>query len=189
MSDPQPLVDTILLLFERRGDSGYGRECVSQREHALQCAALAQAGGADDALVAAALLHDIGHLLHDLDDDAPERSIDDFHERLGAKWLADHAPAAVVEPVLLHVAAKRYLCAVESAYFDILSPASRVSLRLQGGPMTQQEVEGFESRQYWREAVRLRRWDDEAKVAGAPTPSLEDLRGTLERALSGRQQT
>ncbi len=182
-SDSTATVATILQLFAKRGASEYGGEAVTQLEHALQCAALAQAANAPDTLVAAALLHDIGHLLHDLPDEAPDQGIDDVHERLGAEWLAEHAPAAVVEPVRLHVAAKRYLCAVNAGYLERLSESSRVSLALQGGPMTPAETAEFEQNPHWRDAVRLRCWDDEAKVVGAVTPSLEDLRGTLEASL------
>ena len=180
----KPTADTIIELFERRGPAEYGGESVSQLEHALQCAALAQAAGSSDELVAAALLHDVGHLLHDLGEDAAERGVDDVHERLGAEWLAAHTPPAVVEPVRLHVAAKRYLCAVNSAYYDRLSEGSRVSLQLQGGPMSPPEVEAFRRLPYWKEAAQLRQWDDGAKTPGAPTPTLENLRGVLEKALA-----
>ena len=182
-SDKSPTVETILELFARRGGAEYGGERVSQLEHALQCAALAQAAGASDELVAAALLHDIGHLLHDLGEDAAERGVDDAHERLGAEWLAAHAPQAVVEPVLLHVPAKRYLCAVNPAYYERLSAPSRLSLSLQGGPMSPAEVYEFRTNPYWREAAQLRQWDDGAKAPGARTPALEDLRGLLEGVL------
>ena len=105
--------NVVATLFQSRGDSEYGGEGVSQREHALQAALLAQHAGANEALVAAALLHDIGHLLHDLPDDAPEQSIDDVHENRAAAWLTRHFGPHVTEPVRLHVAAKRYLCAVD----------------------------------------------------------------------------
>ncbi|MCB1019544.1 MAG: HD domain-containing protein [Acidobacteria bacterium] len=186
MSDPGQVVNEILELFRRRGGSEYGGENVTQLEHALQCAALAQAEQAEDTLVAAALLHDVGHLLHDLDDDAPDRGVDDLHENLGAAWLKNRAPAAVSEPVRLHVDAKRYLCASEPAYYDTLSEPSRVSLRLQGGPMTAEQRAEFERNPFWRDGLRLRRWDDEAKVVDAVTPSLEDLRESLVRALGER---
>ena len=181
------IVDEIFSLFADRGDSEYGGENVTQIEHALQCAALATAEGASDSLVTAALLHDMGHLLHDLPDDAPDHGIDDVHERLGAAWLAKRAPASVVEPVRLHVEAKRYLCAVDSAYFGRLSNSSRVSLELQGGPMSASEVNAFESNPHWQDAVRLRRWDDEAKIVGAVTPSLEQLRGKIQSSLDSNE--
>lgn len=179
-----PLVQKILDVLATKGKTQYGRECVSQEEHALQCALLASEAGAGDELVAAALLHDIGHLLHDPDDGGAEQAIDDVHENVGAQWLANHAPAAVIEPVRLHVDAKRYLCAVDSDYYDILSNASKVSLKLQGGPMTRAEVTAFEQNPYWRDAVKLRRWDDEAKVQNKTTPPLGEFAQVLERALS-----
>ena len=131
-------------LFRERGDSLYGGECVTQAEHALQAAWSAEQEGADAALVTAALLHDIGHMLHDLPDDAPEQGIDDRHENAGYHWLARWFDARVSEPVRLHVAAKRYLCTVDAGYFDQLSPPSVQSLHLQGGVMNADERAAFE---------------------------------------------
>jgi [1-hydroxy-2-(trimethylamino)ethyl]phosphonate dioxygenase len=169
------IVDDIRSLFERNGASLYGGEQVTQREHALQAAALAEASGADASLIAAALLHDVGHLLHDLPEDAPERGIDDVHEVLAYNWLSRFFPPEVTEPVGMHVAAKRYLCAVEPAYRNSLSATSLHSLQLQGGPLNVKEAQAFEQNQHFREGVCLRRWDDAAKVAGLPTPDLEHL--------------
>ncbi len=135
--------DEIRRLFAERGDSAYGGEAVSQREHALQAAHFARQSGATPALITAALLHDVGHLLHRLPDDAPDDGVDDVHEDLGGRWLARWFGANVIEPVRMHVDAKRYLCAVEPAYRQQLSRASEVSLALQGGPMTSQEVRAF----------------------------------------------
>lgn len=160
-------------LFAKHGDSEYGGEAVTQLEHALQAATLAAASGAADSLVAAALLHDLGHLLHGLPDDAPDRGIDDRHEALAARRLARVFGPEVCDPIRLHVAAKRYLTAVEPAYLARLSAPSRTSLTLQGGPMNATEVAVFEAEPHWRAAVQLRRWDDEAKVAGLETPPLE----------------
>lgn len=176
------IVDEIIRLWNERGGSNYGHEPVTQLEHALQTATLALNEGAEDELVAAALLHDIGHLLHDLDDDAPDRGVDDRHEVLGQRWLERHFGSGVTEPVRLHVAAKRYLCAVEPAYEAGLSEPSRVSLALQGGVMTREEAAEFIASPHAREAVRLRRWDDEAKVAGLKTPILEEFRPQLTAA-------
>lgn len=178
-----PHTCAILELFRRRGDSQYGSEPVSQREHALQAAWFAEQAGADPSLVAAALLHDVGHLLHDLPDDAPERGIDDQHETLAGRWLRRRFPEVVCQAVELHVAAKRYLCAVEPKYFGELSPASILSLGLQGGPMTDSECAAFESLPGSSEAVRLRRWDDAAKVPGLVTPPVEHFARLLDACL------
>lgn len=167
--------EAICRLFLHRGDSQYGGEAVSQLEHALQTALLARQEGADAPLIVAALLHDVGHLLHGLPDDAPEQAIDDLHENRAATWLTRRYGKSVTEPVRLHVAAKRYLCAVDPGYFGLLSPPSITSLRLQGGPMSPAEVSEFESLPHYEAAIRLRRWDDAAKVPGLPTPSLADL--------------
>ena len=168
VSDIQNAID----LFERRGQSQYGLEAVNQVEHALQAAALAEAEGAEPALIAAALLHDVGHLLHDLPPDAPDEGVDDHHENSSAAFLRPIFPDRVTEPIRLHVAAKRYLCTTDPEYFDRLSQPSVVSLRLQGGPMTADEVAAFEANPFSNDAIRLRQWDDTAKVPGLSTPPL-----------------
>jgi phosphonate degradation associated HDIG domain protein len=179
-------VDQIRRMFADRGDSGYGGEAVTQRQHALQAAHLARESGAGPELIAAALLHDIGHLLHDLPDEAPDEGIDDHHEGLAARWLARHFGEAVVEPVRLHVAAKRYLCAVDPDYFGTLSRPSVVSLGLQGGPMSPEEVGRFRQSPHHEAAVSLRRWDDLAKDPVAVVPGVDDYLPTLEAALAAR---
>jgi gamma-butyrobetaine dioxygenase len=176
------VVELVVRLFAVGGEDAYFGEAVSQTAHALQSAHLAERAEAEEALVVAALLHDVGHLLHGLPEDVAERGIDGRHEQGGADWLARHFGPAVSEPVRLHVAAKRYLCAVEPAYFAGLSPASRRSLELQGGPFDAAGVRTFEAEPYFRDAVRLRRWDDEAKVPGLPVPGLEHYRGRLAAA-------
>ena len=168
-------VETILQLFRDRGTSEYGGESVTQEEHALQAAACAMADGAHEALVAAALLHDIGNLLHDLPEDAPDEGIDDHHENSGARFIESIFGPEVCEPVRLHVAAKRYLTAVEPEYRAKLSEPSITSLMLQGGPMSAEEQEAFRSNPHWEAAVRLRRYDEEAKVPGARTPTVEEF--------------
>ena len=151
-------------------------EAVSQREHALQCAALAAAEGADDAVVVAALLHDIGHLLGaEAGESDAAVTIDHRHEDIGARHLRQWFGPSVTAPVALHVDAKRYLCATETGYHATLSAASVRSLELQGGPMSPAEVIAFEQRPHWQAGVALRRWDDLAKVPGAATPSLDDF--------------
>lgn len=172
-SDSHPASEEILRLFREYGDSQYGKEAVSQLEHALQAATLAEQAGSDAALIAAALVHDIGHLLHHLPDNAPEQGIDDHHETLAARWLEPRLPASVVEPVRLHVAAKRYLCAVEPGYREQLSPPSLWSLQLQGGPMSAAEQREFRAHPLLESALNLRRWDDAAKIPQLPTPPLD----------------
>ena len=162
----------VVSLLERRGRSPYGREAVTQIEHGLQAAALAEAERAAPPLIAAALLHDVGHLLHDLPPDAPDHGIDDHHENASSNYLCRYFPKSVTEPIRLHVAAKRYLCAVDPDYFARLSGPSVVSLRLQGGPMTPAEVAAFEAEAFFADAVRLRRWDDTAKDPDRETPAL-----------------
>ena len=165
-------VDEILALFETRGDSEYGGERVTQIEHALQAAALAEQESASPELITAALLHDVGHLLHDLPDDAPDDGIDDRHESSANNYLKAIFPEDVTEPIRLHVAAKRYLCSVDAEYQAALSAPSVVSLELQGGPMSEEEVRAFHENPFAEDAVRLRRWDDAAKVPDLLTPTL-----------------
>ncbi len=164
--------EEIIAAFAKRGRESYG-EGVSQLDHALQCAASAEREGALPALVLATLLHDIGHLLHDLPDDIADQGIDTKHESLGSAWASRHFGREVSEPVRLHVAAKRYLATIEPGYFDLLSPASHLSLRLQGGLMSPAETTKFAGETFAEDAKHLRRWDDEGKVLGAITPSLD----------------
>ena len=177
------IVQQIFRLWHERGDSQYGREAVTQREHALQTAMLARKAGASPTLVAAALLHDIGHVLHALPDDAPDNGIDDRHETIGARWLQQHFVPDVWQPVALHVPAKRFLCGVDRDYFQLLSEPSVQSLHLQGGPMTAEEIAVFKQNPFSDAAVQLRRWDDAAKVVGLETPSVEGFRPELEATL------
>lgn len=146
-------------LYAARGGLNYG-EGVTQLEHALQCAALAEEQAAPPALVAAALLHDVGHLLVS-EDDAVQA--DDHHEATGARALAQLFGSEVRDPIALHVAAKRYLCFTEPSYYAALSPASQASLALQGGPFDAEAANRFETRQMWQQAVWLRRIDDGGK--------------------------
>ncbi len=175
------IVDEILTLFRTRGTEPYGED-VSLAEHCLQCAALARAEGADDALVAAALLHDVGHLIEAPDDDFGVHR----HDVGGADYLAPHFPARVVDPVRMHVEAKRYRVAVEPSYMDTLSAASRHTLRHQGGAMSAGEVRAFEANSHHRDAVRLREWDDHGKVADLEVAPLESYR-TLLMELAGKR--
>ncbi len=173
MNPSQDVVGEIRRLFDQRGGSMYGGESVTQLEHALQAASLAENAAASSATISAALLHDIGHLLHDLDDDAPDKGVDDVHEVLANEWLIKYFPREVTEPVRLHVAAKRYLCTVESEYYDQLSEPSQVSFKLQGGALADEEVKEFEQHDLFEQIVQVRRYDDEAKIVDLATPDLE----------------
>ena len=177
------LIDEIFRVFAEYGSEQYLGEQVSMTEHMLQSAYAAEQDGAPPRLVAAALLHDYGHFIHDLPEDAAEHGIDTRHEEVGHAFLAEHFGDAVAEPIRMHVAAKRYLCAVEPSYLAELSPASIHSLELQGGRYGPGEIAAFESSPYAQDAVRLRRWDDVGKVPGLPTPDLEHYRPVLEAAL------
>ena len=164
-------------MVARTGAELYGAEAVTQEQHALQCAQLAEDEGAPPALIVAALLHDVGHLFEETFELGLEQHEDLFHEDLGEKFLAQWFGPEVTEPVRLHVAAKRYLCAVDQAYTDTLSPASKHSLMLQGGPMSTEEVTDFENERFAEEAVRLRRWDDRGKDPAMTTADLEHFLG------------
>ena len=173
------IVDFILDLFAHQGANEYMGEAVTMSQHMEQSAACAQADGAGDELVIAALLHDIGHFIGEHPIDALENGIDNIHETVGADFLRAHFPDNVSEPVRLHVAAKRYLCATDPDYFDRLSAASVNSLNVQGGPMTAAEVQAFEANPHHREAVKLRLYDDDGKVAGLDIKPVTDYRETL----------
>lgn len=160
-------------MIDNKGSDLYGSEAVTQRQHALQCAALAEAENAPASLIAAALLHDIGHLLEHDFEKGLKNNEDRFHENLGESYLKSHFGPEVTEPVRMHVAAKRYLCATDPDYFSKLSPASVHTLRLQGGPMTEEEAEAFIAQPYAKDAVRLRIWDDCGKDPEMKTEAVE----------------
>jgi [1-hydroxy-2-(trimethylamino)ethyl]phosphonate dioxygenase len=168
---PDDLLLQIKSAFDRRGAETYG-EGVNQTDHALQAGWLAEQAGASRALIVASLLHDIGHLIQDLPQDIAEQGIDTEHESVGSAWLSRYFGLDVTEPVRLHVEAKRYLCIAEPGYFSRLSEASILSLGLQGGPHKAEEAKAFAAEPYAEEAVKLRHWDEEAKVLGMKTPGL-----------------
>ena len=166
-------VDVLFNYLTRRGQTYYD-EAVTQLEHALQCAALAEQNNAGRTLITSALLHDIGHFV--LDEHNVEVSFLDTdlnHEEIGAKYLEPFFPVAVTTPIHLHVPAKRYLCTVDTSYYNGLSDASKRSLKLQGGIMSDDECNGFEDIPHYQDALTLRRWDDQAKVKGLETKGLE----------------
>lgn len=167
----EPL-QTLRALFDQYGQMIYG-ERVNQIQHALQCGALAERAGAPPALITAAFLHDIGHMMHRDPAGALAADIDDHHERLGEKYLARWFIEGVAGPVGLHVDAKRYLCAREPGYLEGLSDVSLKTLGLQGGPMTDDEADRFEALPAFQHAVALRRWDEQGKDPAMATPDLE----------------
>lgn len=164
---PEPIA-ALQDLFARFGHLAYG-ELVTQEQHALQCATLAAESGATPELITAAFLHDVGHLLYQDAAAAYAHGIDDRHEAFGAAYLARWFGPAVVKPVELHVAAKRYLCATEPSYARELSVVSKRTLQLQGGPMRASEAATFVGQPHATAALRLRRWDDSGKRQGAST--------------------
>ncbi len=170
MSAADP-VRVIADLFTAEGAREYLGEAVTQAQHLLQAAALAEGAAAAPELVGAALLHDVGHFTGAVSGQQRRSGTDRRHGDQGADWLAQWFGPGVTEPVRLHVAAKRYLCAVEPGYFGRLSAASVHTLRIQGGPMTPAESAEFEASPWCQAALRLRRWDDAAKDPGAVVPA------------------
>lgn len=176
------IIDDIFSIFRGFGSLHYGED-VTQMEHILQCGHLARTDGASDALIAAALLHDIGQFLDDAGNAAEQKGVDARHEVTGADYLSPFFPQNVTEPVRLHVAAKRYLCAAEPGYLEALSRASALSLRLQGGPYDAQEIRDFLALPAAEDAIRLRRYDDHGKKRDWEVPELESYRPLLESLL------
>lgn len=164
----------VTALLQRRGQSQYGMEAINQLEHALQCAHLAEQAGETPETVVASLLHDLGHLLAAERDGQTEHSTaqDDLHQYIALPFLRSLFPDAVLEPIRLHVDAKRYLCLIDPGYWAELSPASQHSLAQQGGVFSEPEAEAFIAQPFAAEAVRLRRYDDLAKVPGKAVPDL-----------------
>jgi phosphonate degradation associated HDIG domain protein len=180
------IVAFIADIFDRRGADSYLGEDVTMSEHMLQAAHLAEQAGADDHVVAAALLHDIGHYCSEFPADAQDHGIDNRHNEAGAAVLAPFFPALVIDCVRHHVPAKRYLCSSDPGYFARLSPASVLTLKLQGGPMSAAEVAAFRRSPNLEDILRVRIWDDEAKVAGRKTPSFAHYAPLLQRVVDAR---
>jgi phosphonate degradation associated HDIG domain protein len=178
------MVREILSLYETKGGRAYEGEGVTQLEHALQSAYHAERAGASRELVCAALLHDIGHLLNDRGETPTLRGIDDEHQNAALPFLRAHFPEAVLEPIRLHVDAKRYLCATRADYYGRLSEDSKRSLELQGGVFRPEEAERFIRQPYAADAVKVRLWDDAAKTPGAATPGLAHFGPLLAACLS-----
>ena len=187
------IIDVLFNIFARSGSRSYQGKGVTMSEHMLQTAALAECAGASPRLVAAALLHDVGHFGTDFPQEYVngrhaamlKAHTDRRHEEAGARLLAPYFGPEVTEPIRLHVPAKRYLCAVEPGYLDKLSPQAAHTLGLQGGPMLPEEVTAFEANPHAEAAVRLRRWDEESIVPGLKTPDFGHYRPLIERLLKG----
>lgn len=186
-------LDDIAVLFTRHGHTQYTGEPVTQLEHALQSAWLAEQEGTTPSLIVASLLHDLGHLLEDLGQTPTLAGIDDLHQYRVLPFLRGVFDEAVLAPIALHVDAKRYLCATDPDYYAQLSADSVRSLQLQGGIFDVEQAAAFIDRPYSEEAVRLRRWDDRAKTAGLTTPDYAHFAGYFSQCLrasgkSGRPQ-
>ena len=179
----ETIVPFLAEIFRRRGAEEYLGEPVTIAEHMLQGAKLAEDAGAEDALVAAALLHDIGHFTSEFGAYSPDDIEDKHHDEAGADVLAPFFPPAVTECVRLHVAAKRYLCATDPTYFAKLSSASVHTLSLQGGPMSDAEVAAFRKNPFHDEAVRVRIWDEGGKVRGMKTRPFREYEPLLQRVV------
>lgn len=170
-------------LFARHGAAQYSGEPVTQLEHALQTALLAEQAGADDELVTAALLHDLGHLLADQGETPTLRGVDDLHQYVALPFLRGVFGERVLAAIQRHVDAKRYLCATRADYWQQLSDDSKRSLELQGGIFSPQEADAFIAQEHAADAVALRLWDDQAKTGGLPTPPLAHYLARAQRCL------
>jgi phosphonate degradation associated HDIG domain protein len=175
-------ISDICVLFARKGGRAYAGEPVNQLEHALQTAMRAEDDGAGPALVTAALLHDLGHLLNDQGESPTLRGVDDLHQFAALPFLRALFADDVLAPIRLHVDAKRYLCATRDGYFEALSADSKRSLVLQGGMFKPEEAKAFIAQPYADDAVRLRLWDDLAKLENAVTPPLAHFVAAIEAA-------
>lgn len=183
MTDPR--FAEIAALIARFGDENYGEE-ITQMDHVVQCGQLAVKAGEDDAMIVAALLHDVGQFIDDAGKAAETLGIDARHEEHGADYLARWFGPEVTEPVRLHVAAKRYLCATQPGYAETLSGASKLSLALQGGAMAPDEIAAFEAHPWFAAAVRLRHYDDGGKRIDRHVP---DLASHEARIIGAMRQT
>ena len=166
------VIEQLIRLYEVKGSREYDGEGISQLEHALQSAHHAERAGAPRELVCAALLHDVGHMLNDRGETPTLRGIDDEHQNAALPFLRGHFPEVVIEAIRLHVDAKRYLCATRADYYGRLSEDSKRSLKLQGGVFSAADAERFIGQPYAADAVKVRLWDDAAKVRGVATPDL-----------------
>jgi phosphonate degradation associated HDIG domain protein len=163
-------IEDLIEILNTRGGSAYFGEPVSILEHSLQAAHSAEVAGAGAAAISAALLHDLGHMLHGLEEDIAQRGQDGLHEEIAATYLSRWFEEDVTTPIRLHVPAKRFLCWRDREYFARLSPASVQSLALQGGPMDDEQATVFLRNPFAQAAIALRQWDDDAKIPGLRVP-------------------
>ena len=170
----------LFYLYKERGDEPYG-EAITQTEHALQCAALARAEGASAAMIIAALFHDVGHLVVEIQNEPGFKmdEDDDDHEAIGARVLAPLFGPSVAGPVALHVTAKRWRCSTDPGYYERLSEASKMTLKAQGGLLSDEESLRFEEHPGFPDALALRTWDDEGKIEGLEVGTLDDYVGLV----------
>ncbi len=180
---PDTIVNFIGDIFNRRGAESYLGEPVTMSQHMLQGAFRAEQSGASDELIAAALLHDVGHYTSEFPEDALEKGVNNYHDSAGAAVLAPFFPKLVVDCVRYHVAAKRYLCATDPSYFNRLSEASVNSLKLQGGPMSADEVAAFRSNPNLDDILQVRFWDEDGKDPDLETPPFEHYAPVLQRVV------
>lgn len=166
-------------IYTFKATGRYGLSQLNQYAHAVQAADIARKSGASDSLILAALLHDVGHMIHDLGEHPASVGVDDCHEERGAAWLSRYFGPDVTEPVRMHVAAKRYLCAIESGYLMKLSDDSMESLMIQGGPMSNLEISQFESHRYFKDSVMLRRFDEIAKNPKGTQPPIAEFKSLI----------
>ena len=174
--DANNIVDYIADVFERRGAESYLGEEVSMAQHMLQAAQEAEISQADPELIVAALLHDIGHFSNEIPNSVLMKGTNNYHAEAGANFLADYFPRSVTEPIRQHVAAKRYLCATDPQYLSRLSEASVYTLKVQGGPMSPDEVAEFEKSPYLDNYIRVRVWDDAGKDPDKSHPDFSHYR-------------
>ena len=178
--NPDNIVDYIADIFSRRGAESYMGEDVSMSQHMLQAAQAAESEGADPELVVAALLHDIGHYSNEIPDTALMQGTNNYHEEAGANFLSEYFAPSVTEPIRQHVAAKRYLCSVNPDYLSSLSEASKYTLSVQGGPMTETEVAAFEQNPHIDRCLSVRIWDDRGKDPDRSHPDFSHFHKLVE---------
>ena len=184
MQMSKSIISDIFHMLKIKGSNlQYGNEDVTQLEHALQCAQLAERNKCSKEIITAALLHDIGHLLYRRHDPIHEDK-DGHHENLGADYLSQYFNEEITLPIRAHVDSKRYLAKVEKEYYNLLSEASKKSLTVQGGPFTKEEAHEFINRPFMKQAVELRRYDDQAKILNKKTPNLDYFRPYVEKCLN-----